>query len=787
MPEGKGTQPRLNVPSEPGGGANSPPASNLPTQLTPLVGREREAADACGILRRPDVRLLTLTGPGGVGKTRLGLKVAENLIDEFPGGVRFVSLAPIGDRALVVPTIAQTLGLNEAGERPLDERLRAHLRDRRLLLFIDNFDHVAQAAPLVTELLSDCPRLEVLVTSRASLRLSGEREYPVSPLGLPDLERLPDVETLSRYEAVALFAERARAVRPDFEITKENASAVAEICLRLDGLPLAIELAAARVRLLSPESLLARLERRLPLLKGGWLDLPARQRTLRHTFRWSHDLLDEDERRLFRRLSVFSGGTAPHAASKVAGEPEVDVLGNMEALIDKSLLRRKEEAFGEPRFAMLETVREYALERLEASGEEESVRQAHAEHYLTLAEEAEPELRGPRQVAWMERLDTEQGNLRSAMRWLLEQEKLEKAVRLGWALWVFWWIRGHFTEGRPLMDVALSKGKDMPAALRAKASFVAGTMALGQADFESAAALLEESLALFRELGDGRGTAYALGSAGIAAARQGQHERAIACFEEGRDLFLEAGARWEAAFILGFSAMVWLSRGDPERAKPLAERGLALLREGGDRQAISVTLYALAEVAQREDDHERARALLEEGLELSAEVGHETNVAHCLEGLAAVAASEGRVARATRLWGAAEALLETIEPAVYPYAPDRPLYRSQVTAARARLSQAAFEKAWAEGRAIEPEQAIELALERSPAPEPTHSPHPAGLTRREIEVLRLAAEGLTDGQVAERLHLSTRTVSNHLRSIYGKLGVPSRAAAAKEAVERGLI
>ena len=458
---------------------------------------------------------------------------------------------------------------------------------------------------------------------------------------------------------------------------------------------------------------------------------------------------------------------------------------------------------GSPRYRLLEPVRQYAREKLEGAatgarmapvlaarpGEAEAVKHRHAAFFLALAERAEPELRGSGQVLWFKKLSGEQDNLRAAMAWLLGRGALETAVRLGWALWLFWYSRGHLSEGRGWLEAALARDDvAMPASLRAKALFIAGTMADGQADRRSAEPLLEESLALFRELGDKRGAAYALGGAGLVAAGRKRHEQGATLLEESTDLFLEVGDRWGAALTLSFSAVAWRNRGDHARAKGRAERGLALSREIGDRQGTSVALYILAGLVQTEGDYEQATRLFEEGLELSAEVGNETNVAYCLEGLAGVAGTQGRVARAARLWGAAEALLEAIEVTAYIYASDRSLYQSRIPAARAQLGEAAFDEAWAEGKAMTPEEAVEYVLTEEDATPPTTSASeepPDELTRREEEVAALVARGLTNRQIARELTLSKRTVDNHVANILKKLNLPSRSGVAARLEENG--
>jgi predicted ATPase len=411
--------------------------NNLPVQPTPLIGRDAEVASLCSLLRRSDVCLVTLSGPGGVGKTRLALQVAAELLDDFDDGAYFVDLAPIGEVALVAPTIAQTLGVRETGNRRLLDSLKDYLREKQVLLVLDNFEHVVAAAPVVAEVLAAAPRLSVLVTSRVALHLRGEKEVVASPLALPDPQRLPPLAVLSQYAAVELFIERALDVQPNFAVTNENAPAVAEVCYRLDGLPLAIELAAARIKLFAPQTLLARLEKRLPLLTGGARDLPTRQQTLRNTIDWSYELLNAGEQTLFRRLAVFVGGCTLEAAQvicNVEGELAWDVVDGLAALLDQSLVQQGDGPDGEPRFTMLETIREYALEQLEAHSEADAVRRRHAEYYLALAETAQPQFQRAERYRWSERTESEHYNLRAALAWALEGGDVEIGGRLAVAL-----------------------------------------------------------------------------------------------------------------------------------------------------------------------------------------------------------------------------------------------------------------------------------------------------------------------------------------------------------------
>jgi predicted ATPase/DNA-binding CsgD family transcriptional regulator len=760
---------------------------NLPSELSSFVGREKELAEVRRLLSSN--RLLTLTGSGGAGKTRLALAAASELVERFEDGVWMVELASLAEPSLVPQAVAFTLGIRERPGSSLTGALSDYLRTRKLLLILDNCEHLIDAcAELAEAWLHSCPGLRVLATSREALGITGEVAWPVPSLSLPDLRRLPDIESLPRYESARLFVERAATVKPSFKLTEQNAPAVAHVCYRLDGIPLAIELAAARTKMLSVEEISARLGDSFRLLAAGSRTAAPRQRTLHATMDWSHELLSQKERVLFRRLSVFAGGFTLEAAESICAGEELqwgEVLVSLSQLVDKSLVVAQERD-GAARYRLLETIRQYARERLEEVGEAARVREQHAGYYLAVAEEAEPELKGERQVAWLGRLEREHDNLRVAMAWLLGRGESDGAARLGWALWLFWGIRSHLAEGRRSMVRALSSRGSvaMSASARAKALFVAGMMANYQGDHLSAEPLVQGSLKLFKELEDKLGTAYALSNAGYVALGQGRYQQAIAVIEEAADLFLEEGEKWGAAIELGFLAVAWRNQGDHERAKRLAERGLAISREIGERQATTSALYTLAILAQTEGENLRAREQLEEGLRLSAELGNEADVAHCLEGLASTYGAEGKTVRAARLWGAEETLLEKLEDAVYAYVPDRALHRSKVAAARSQLDEAAWTAAWTEGKAMSLDQAVEYALEREPAPP---EPHLAGLSAREAEVLRLVATGLTNAEVAEKLFISSRTVDWHLGSIYRKVGLHSRTEASRFASEHGLL
>ncbi len=574
----------MEAPPEP----RAPRPADLPQQRTRLVGRDKEIAAVCELLGREDVRLLTLTGPPGIGKTRLALQVAQAMAERFSGGVSFVTLASIGDPSQIVPAISQTLGARESGGPPL-ETLKEELQNwarTPMLLLLDSFEHLISAASIVAELVAAGPHLKVLVTSRSPLHVYGEHEFPVPPLALPDIRHLPPLEALTRYESVALFLQRAAAVKPDFAATEENAAAIADICARLDGLPLAIELAAARVKLLSPSLMRTRLERRLQLLTGGARDLPERQQTLRGAIDWSHGLLNEAEQRLFRRLSVFVGGCTLEAAEAVCdarGDLGLDPLEGMTSMVDKSLAQQVEQAGEEPRFVMLETIREYALEQLASSGDEALTRRAHAAYYLVLAEEEASGPGGNAAAGWLERFDAEHDNFRAALDELTRRGDAEWGLRLAASLFRFWETREYLREGRQLLERLLKLPAAARTKVRARALFAAGVLASAQGDYAAAQSLEEESLAINRKLADRQGVGVCLNSLAVNAREQGDVAAARSLFEESLEIWKELGDRVAVARCLSNLASVVKVQRDYALARSLHEEALSLFRELGDQ------------------------------------------------------------------------------------------------------------------------------------------------------------------------------------------------------------
>jgi predicted ATPase/DNA-binding SARP family transcriptional activator len=656
-------------------------SARFPAEPTRLVGRERELEQVLALLRHEDVRLLTLTGPGGTGKTRLAVHVAMEALEDFAGGAFLIELAPLTDPGLVIPTVARTLGVPETGRRPLSEALVEYLGDRRVLLVLDNFEHVLAAATNVGALIAAAPHLKVLMTSRSPLHLAAEHEYAVPPLA-------PD-------EAVALFTSRAEMVKAEFGLDDESRGAVEEICARLDGLPLAVELAASRMKHLSPQALCGRLGQRLHVLTRGPKDVPQRQQTLRATIDWSYELLNDEEQALFARLAVFAGGCTLEAAEQVC-EADLDALAS---LVDSSLLREDERA-GEVRFAMLDTIREYALERL-AAGEQDEVRRAHAQHYLALAERAEPELLGADQAAWLARLDPEHDNFRAVLDWALDAGDTELALRMIGSLRRAWVARGYLSETRAWLEAALASSNGAGDAARAKALYGLGRVALTQGDYAHAVQPLEQSVALFRELDDMRGLVYALADLGWIATVRGDHERArtlaeesvsharlandetaiaaalhsLACatLEDGDDaraseLFTESlalrrslGDKRNVANSLTYLGLTTLLRGDCPRARTLLEESLSLGLELGNQLVVGAALANLGLVALFEGDPALAATHARRSLALSRELGDQRTIVECLHTLAGVAAAVGEPARAATLSAAAEALHAAID------------------------------------------------------------------------------------------------------------------------------
>jgi predicted ATPase/DNA-binding CsgD family transcriptional regulator len=892
----RGTIPSFQGPVEP---QETPPEeesiqpgrSTLPEPLTTFFGREREVAAVAALLRQPSVRLVTLIGTGGVGKTRLALHLATEVGDPFADGVCFVSLAPVSDPEQVMPVIAKALGLWEALDRPLLDHVRDYLREKHLLLLLDNFEQVAAASPQLAALLVSCPRLHLLVTSRAALHLSCEYEFPVPPLPTPDLTQLEDAQALAQVAAVRLFVERAHAIQPAFGLTQANVRTIAEICVRLDGLPLAIELAAARSKLLPPQALLHRLSHRLDLLTGGARDLPMRQQTLRNTLQWSYDLLTEQEQRLFRWLSIFVGGCTLEAAETVCQAGQEDgvqassVLDGVASLLDKSLAQQIGQEGHDPQLVMLETIREFGQDCLQAHKELEAAREAHAAYYLHLVEEAHRRLFGEEATPWFERVEQAYANLRAALQWALEDgdeetgnaHRIEIAVQLVSVLWRFWNIRGYMSEGRAFVERVLAGSEKSDERVRIKALMAAATLGWYQEDAAWEERLCEELLPLSQRLTDRQAQAIALlGLAGVAllqrrdpgraralaeqaqaefsargetwmaafvcllmarvcnvegeaarsqhyleeglalyralgyagdiawpliylarnAMKLGEQTRARALLQEAIGLCQQVGNKWALAHALGFFGQLMLEQGDLVSACVLLTESLQLKQETGNRHSVAHSRFHLATAVVLQGDIAQARTLYEQSLAVAIALGHWELVASCLQGLAVALTAQAQPLAAVRLWGASATILQN-SATTLPRVLRASVERAQ-TRARMQLGDKVFAQALAEGRTMTAEQALawqpaippqqaHLSTHASPTASTRPASYPAGLTTREVEVLRLVAQGLTDAQVAERLVISYRTVTTHLSSIYNKLGSNSRAAAVRFAAEHQLI
>ena len=791
-----------------------------PAYLTGLVGREQETAGLRTLLLGRAARLITLTGPGGVGKTRLAVQVAADLDSGFDE-VAFVEFAPVRDADLVVARIAEALGLGEVAEtvgRPVAALVRA-LGPRRLLLVLDNVEHVLAAGPVLVELMVDCPGVTLLATSRTLLRVSGEHVLAVPPLALPEPARSLPATALAGYEAVRLFVERSAAVSPAFALTDENAATVAQICRGLDGLPLAIELAAARMTVLTPQALLARLDDRLALLTDGAQDVPERLRTMRAGIAWSYDLLSQAEQTLFRRLAVFAGGFGLAAAEFVCPGPRSAALDTVAALVDQSLVQRVTPDSVESRFVLLETIGQYALERLVESGEETAARRSHAAYFRRLAESAEPGLRGPDQQDWRDRLEVDLDNLRAALAWSIDSADDEDAahgLRLAGALWYFWFQRGLPGEGRRWLTRALARvptaGTD-----RAQALLGAGTLAWRQGDFAAARVHLDVSVALWRAApSDGRGLAEALHVLGHVefdqrdhAAAQQLFEASLAAYEQAADIpgrlplmadlrlvayhrgdHAEAGRVFERSLaefrrhglkdrmagalnVLGDLARL---AGEQDRAAALYGESLDLWRELHGTPGIASALHKLGQVARSTGDLAAARTYFTESLALQRDLGNTQGIAECLAGLAGTLAAAGRPRDAARVFAASAELLEQIGAPLAPA--DQAMMDRDTAALRRRLGDRPSEPASID-------EAVELAVAGVPAPPSGPEAGPA-LSPREREVTALIARGLSNREISAALVITEKTVGSHVEHIMTKLGLRSRTRVAVWAIEHGV-
>jgi predicted ATPase/DNA-binding SARP family transcriptional activator/DNA-binding CsgD family transcriptional regulator len=760
---------------------------NLPADRNSFVGREREVIETKRELAM--TRLLTLIGTGGCGKTRLAMAVAKDLAAAYPDGAWLVKLAPLSDPELVPQAVAETLAVREQPGRPLDATLADHLRTKEMLLILDNCEHLVEAtAGLANNLLGACPHLRVLDTSREAMRIPGEVVWRVPSLSVPDPGDPASTKELGCCEAVQLFLERARSRRPGFELTEENAGTVAEICRRLDGIPLAVELAAARVGILSVEQIAARLDDSLGLLRGGGRTSELRHQTLRGTLDWSHALLSPAEKGLFRKLSVFADGWTLEAVEAVEagnGIREDEILDLLSGLVDKSLVvtEAPQGARGALRYSMLEPVRQYGREQLEESGDAETTRRWHALWCLALVEEAEPKLVGAEQAGWLERLETEHDNLRAALRWFLERGEAEQGLRLAGALGEFWRVRGHLREGLRWLEEALGNGEDTSSTLaRAKALSHAGWMAWERVDFERSRTFSEEALALSRRLGYKEGAASALYNLGmIAIYDQMRPEEAWALFEESLALRRELGDMAGAGRTLQKMGLISVVGHDFEQAAALYEESLGLARETRDKLGLILALWLGMLASLGQGDHRQVKALCKESLDLARQVGYTHGITFILHVLAASAGSQGPPVRSARLWGAAESLLDNLGGSLGPA--ERHFYGPYIAAARAQMDHRAWEAAWAEGRAMSLEEAVEYVLaEEEQAPtttpvseEPSVLRQSGTLTRREQEISVLVARGLTNRQIAAELVISEHTVATHIGKVLKKLKLHSRA------------